>query len=157
VCIRLGKVQYDLCPSVIFDLRHKRSDLLRDRLPSPRSYPRCLCLRVRTSCHRHEHPWHDPTPEAPRGPVRRASTLFVIRRLQSAGVEGPEKAGRQNAEKSRSVSLTHPSISSHDFGLGWASSSRSWVASDIGGATPRCFAPAPNGATCRPLRRHGLG
>lgn len=37
------------------------------------------------------------------------------------------------------MSLTHPSISSHDFGLGWASSSRSWVASDLEGATPRCL------------------
>ena len=54
--IRLGEVQYDQRLSIIFDLRHKRSDLLGDRLPSRRSYPRCPCLRVCPSCHRHDHP-----------------------------------------------------------------------------------------------------
>ena len=62
VHICLGEVQYCRCLSIIFDLRHKRSDLLGDRLPSPRSYPRCLCLRVCPSCHRHDPPGYDPTP-----------------------------------------------------------------------------------------------
>ena len=66
VRIRLGEVQNDLCLSIVSDLRHERSDLLRDRLPSPRSYPRCLCLRVCPSCHRHDHPGTILRPAAPR-------------------------------------------------------------------------------------------
>jgi hypothetical protein len=55
VCIRLGEVQYDLCLSIVLDLRHERGDLLRDRLPSPGGYLCCIFLRVLPSCHRREH------------------------------------------------------------------------------------------------------
>jgi hypothetical protein len=56
VCIRLGEVQYDLCLSIVLDLRHERGDLLRDRLPSPGGYLCCLFVRALPSCHRREHP-----------------------------------------------------------------------------------------------------
>jgi hypothetical protein len=56
VCIRLGEVQYDLCLSIVLDLRHERGDLLRDCLPSPDGYLCCLFLRAFPSCHRREHP-----------------------------------------------------------------------------------------------------